>query len=176
MNRIAVYPGSFDPISNGHMDIILRASKIFDSVIVAVLENPDKKNSLFSIEERVKLIEKVTKDLEKVEVRSFKGLLVDFLSQSGADVIIKGLRAASDFEYEIQMAQMNNKLDPNIETLFLAANNKYSFLSSSSIKQVAMFGGNIKDLVPDEIIEDIVKKFKIVPKSGSHGSNGSHRG
>jgi pantetheine-phosphate adenylyltransferase len=160
MNKTAVYPGSFDPISYGHLDIIIRASEIFDSVIVGVIENPDKKDSLFSIEERVKLIEKVTKGLPKVEVRSFRGLLVDFMHQCKSEVIIKGLRAVSDFEYEIQMAQMNNKLDPKIETLFMATNNNYSYLSSSSIKQVAMYGGNIKDLVPDEIIDEIVNKFK----------------
>lgn len=160
MIKIAVYPGSFDPISNGHLDIIKRSSQIFDKLIVGVLINPDKKNALFQIDERVNLIEKVTKDIPNVEVRSFKGLLVDFMRDINANVIIKGLRAVSDFEYEIQMAQMNNKLDNNIETLFMATDNNYSFLSSSSIKQVAMYGGNIKGLVPDEIIEDIINKFK----------------
>lgn len=160
MNKTAVYPGSFDPISFGHLDIITRASKIFGHVIVGVLENPDKSKGLFSIEERVELIKKVVKDIPGVEVKSFRGLLVDFLNDIGAEVIIKGLRAVSDFEYELQMAQMNNKLDNNIETLFMAASNTYSYLSSSSIKQVAMFGGNIKDLVPDEIILDIENKFK----------------
>jgi pantetheine-phosphate adenylyltransferase len=160
MIKIAVYPGSFDPISNGHLDIIKRSSEIFDKLIVGVLENPDKKSSLFTVEERVFLIEKVTKNLHNVEVMSFKGLLVNFMHKQRADVIIKGLRAMSDFEYELQMGHMNNKLDSNIETLFMMTNNKYSFLSSSLIKQVAMYGGCIKELVPDEIIEDIINKFK----------------
>jgi pantetheine-phosphate adenylyltransferase len=162
MNKVAVYPGSFDPISYGHLDVIKRASEIFDTLIVGVIENPDKKNSLFTIEERVELIKKVTRNLPRVEVRSFKVLLVDFLHNCGSEVIIKGLRAVSDFEYELQMAQMNNKLDSNIETLFMATSNEYSYLSSSSIKQVAMYGGNIKGLVPDEIIEDIENKFKVI--------------
>lgn len=161
MSKIVVYPGSFDPISNGHLDIIIRSSEIFDEVIVAVVENPDKRNSLFSFEERVKLIEKVTKDFPTVKVKSFKGLLVDFMAEVGAKIIIKGLRAVSDFEYEIQMSHMNNKIDSNIETIFMPTSNMYSYLSSSSIKQVAMYGGNIKDLVPDEIIEDIMNKFKL---------------
>lgn len=161
MNNIAVYPGSFDPISNGHLDIIKRSTGIFDKVIVAVLENPDKKNSLFSVQERVELIKKVTCEMVNVEVQSFSGLLVKFLHNNGANVIIKGLRAVSDFEYELQMAHMNNKLNPKVETLFMMTNNKYSFLSSSAIKQAAMFGGCIKDLVPDEIINDIVNKFKV---------------
>jgi pantetheine-phosphate adenylyltransferase len=160
MNNIAIYPGSFDPITNGHLDIIVRASKIFDKVIVAVLENPEKKNPLFTIEERVELIKRVTKDIDNVEVESFKGLLVNYAKEKSAKVIIKGLRAVSDFEYELQMAMMNNKLNNQLETLFMMTNNKYSFLSSSLVKQVAMYGGCIKDLVPEEIIEDIRNKFK----------------
>ncbi|MDO6354129.1 pantetheine-phosphate adenylyltransferase [Caloramator sp. CAR-1] len=160
MNNIAIYPGSFDPITNGHLDIIVRASKIFDKVIVAVLENPEKKNPLFTIEERVELIKRVTKDIDNVEVESFKGLLVNYAKEKSAKVIIKGLRAVSDFEYELQMAMMNNKLNNQLETLFMMTNNKYSFLSSSLVKQVAMYGGCIKDLVPEEIIDDIRNKFK----------------
>lgn len=160
MNNIAIYPGSFDPITNGHLDIIVRASKIFDKVIVAVLENPEKKNPLFTIEERVELIKRVTKDIDNVEVESFKGLLVNYAKEKSAKVIIKGLRAVSDFEYELQMAMMNNKLNNQLETLFMMTSNKYSFLSSSLVKQVAMYGGCIKDLVPEEIIDDIRNKFK----------------
>lgn len=155
----AVYPGSFDPITNGHLDIIKRASSVFDEVIVAVLTNPEKKG-LFDIEERVNLIERCIKSFNNVYVKSFSGLLINFMHENNSKVIVKGLRAVSDFEYEFQMALMNNKLDPNIETIFMMTNAKYSYLSSSSVKQVAMFGGCIKELVPDSIINDIVKKIK----------------
>lgn len=153
----AVYPGSFDPVTNGHLDIIERSAKVFDELIVAVLVNPNK-NSLFNIEERVELIQRIIKHIPNVKVQSFSGLLIDFMKQQNAKVIIKGLRAVSDFEYEFQMSLMNKKLDPDIETTFMMATSKNSFLSSSSVKQVAMFGGCIKDLVPDEIISDIIKK------------------
>lgn len=155
--KTAVYPGSFDPVTNGHLDIIRRSAKVFDEVIVGVLVNPQKKG-LFDIEERVELIQKVVKDIPNVKVESFSGLLIHFMKNKGAKVIIKGLRAVSDFEYEFQMSLMNSKLDPNIETVFMMTSAKNSFLSSSSVKQVAMFGGCIKDLVPDEIIPDIMKK------------------
>ncbi|WP_032121776.1 pantetheine-phosphate adenylyltransferase [Clostridium amazonitimonense] len=152
-----VYPGSFDPITNGHLDIIERASKIFDEVIVVVLVNVDKKG-LFHIEERVRLIEKVIKPYKNVKVESFDGLLINFMKERDTKVIIKGLRAFSDFEYEFQMALMNNKLDSSIETIFMMTNAQYSYLSSSSVKQVAKFGGCIKGLVPDDIIPDIMRK------------------
>ncbi|WMJ82084.1 pantetheine-phosphate adenylyltransferase [Clostridium sp. MB40-C1] len=158
MKRSAVYPGSFDPITKGHLDIIKRASEIFDEVIVAVLINPDKKG-LFNIEERVELIKRVTKDINNVKVESFHGLLVDYMNEKNSNVIIKGLRAVSDFEYELQMSHMNKKLDETIETVFLMTSAKYSYLSSSSIKQVVMFGGCIDDLVPNEIIPDIMLKI-----------------
>jgi len=156
--RIAVYPGSFDPITNGHLDIIKRASRVFDEVIVGVLVNPDKRG-LFEIDERVRLIQQVTKMYDNVKVESFSGLLVNFMKEKNARVIIKGLRAVSDFEYEFQMSLMNKKLDPNIETLFMMTNAKYSYLSSSSVKQVANFGGCIKGLVPDDIIPNIMEKI-----------------
>lgn len=155
--RKAVYPGSFDPVTNGHLDIIERAAKVFDEVIVAVLINPDKKG-LFSIEERVELIQKVTVQFPNVNVKSFSGLLINFLKEQEAKVILKGLRAVADFEYELQMSLMNKKLDPDVETVFMMTSAKNSYLSSSSVKQVAMFGGCIKDLVPDEVIPDIIKK------------------
>lgn len=155
----AVYPGSFDPITNGHLDIIKRASKVFDEVIVGVLVNPDKMG-LFDIDERVHLIEKSIAGLQNIRVESFSGLLINFMKKVDSTIIVKGLRAVSDFEYEFQMALMNNKLDSNIETVFMMTNAKYSYLSSSSIKQVAMFGGCIQDLVPDVIIKDIVRKVK----------------
>jgi len=160
MSRIVVYPGSFDPITNGHLDIIERAAKVFDKVIVAVLENPEKKNPLFSANERVELIKRVVSKIENVEVESFRGLLIDFMKKKDSKIIIKGLRAVSDFEYEFQMALMNNKLDENIETLFMMTSSQYSYLSSSAVKQVAMYGGCLKGLVPEEIIEDIKNKFK----------------
>jgi pantetheine-phosphate adenylyltransferase len=157
--RRAIYPGSFDPVTKGHLDIIERASKIFDEVIVAVLINPDKKG-LFDIDERVNLITKVTKQFNNVKSDSFHGLLVNYMQEKNAQVIIKGLRAVSDFEYEFQMALMNKKLDPSKETVFMMTSAKYSYLSSSSIKQVAMFGGCINDLVPEEIMQDVIKKIK----------------
>jgi pantetheine-phosphate adenylyltransferase len=157
--KTVVYPGSFDPITNGHFDIIKRSAKVFDKVIVAVLLNPEKK-SLFSTEERVEMIQRVTRQYPNVEVMSFSGLLINFLNQHNSKIIIKGLRAVSDFEYEFQMSLMNSKLDPSIETVFMMTSAKNSFLSSSSVKQVALFGGCITDLVPDEIIPDIIAKIK----------------
>ena len=157
--RVAIYPGSFDPVTNGHLDIIKRGSKVFDKLIVGVLVNIDKVG-LFSIEERVELIKRVTKHLENVEVVSFNGLLVDLAKRNNARVILKGLRAVSDFEYEFQMALMNSQLDAEVETLFMTTSAANSFLSSSSVKQVAKFGGDIKGLVPDEIIDDVIKKIK----------------
>lgn len=155
----AVYPGSFDPITNGHIDIIERSLRVFDEVTVAVLINPDKKG-LFDIDERVYLIEKVLKDYPQVKVEKFSGLLINFMKEKQAGIIIRGLRAVSDFEYEFQMALMNNKLEPSVETVFMNTSAQYSFLSSSSIKQVASLGGCIKGLVPDQIIADIMKKLK----------------
>ncbi|MFL0268231.1 pantetheine-phosphate adenylyltransferase [Candidatus Clostridium radicumherbarum] len=155
----AVYPGSFDPITNGHLDIIKRASEIFDEVIVGALVNPDKKG-LFDITERVNLIKKSTSNISNVRVESFTGLLIDFMKKTDTKIIVKGLRAISDFEYEFQMAMLNNKLDSNIETVFLMTSEKNSYISSSSIKQIAMFGGSITDFVPEIIVNDILDKFK----------------
>lgn len=156
--KTAVYPGSFDPMTKGHEDIIRRAAEVFDEVIVGVLINPEKKG-LFNIEERVELIKKVILPYGNVKVESFSGLLVNFMREKGARVIIKGLRAVSDFEYEFQMALMNSKLDDSIETVFMMTSAQTSYLSSSSVKQVAMFGGSIEGLVPNEIIRDVEKKF-----------------
>lgn len=156
--RTAVYPGSFDPITLGHLDVISRGVKVFDKIIVGVLVNVDK-NSLFNIEERVELIRRVTKDLPNVEVVSFEGLLIDFMKKYNAHVILKGLRAFSDFEYEFQMALMNNKLEPEVETLFMMTSAQYSYLSSTAVKQVAKFRGELKGLVPDMVIPDIIKKI-----------------
>ena len=157
--RVAIYPGSFDPITNGHLDIITRGSKVFDKLIVGVLVNVDKVG-LFPIEERVELIKRVTAHLDNVEVVSFNGLLVDLAKKNDARVILKGLRAVSDFEYEFQMALMNSQLDSEVETLFMTTSAANSFLSSSSVKQVAKFGGKINGLVPDEIVDDVIRKIK----------------
>lgn len=154
--KIAVYPGSFDPITNGHLDIIKRASRVFDEVIVGVLINPEK-SGLFTRDERVDLIERVTVDIPNVKVESFSGLLINFMKKKKATIILKGLRAFIDFENEFSMSLMNHKLDPNIETVFMMTNAQFSFLSSSSVKQVAMFGGCIKGLIPDEIIPDVMR-------------------
>jgi pantetheine-phosphate adenylyltransferase len=153
-----VYPGSFDPVTNGHLDIIERASKIFDKLIVAVLVNPNK-TPVFDIEERVELLKETTEHLPNVEVKAFKGLLIDFMKQENAKVIVKGLRAVSDFEYEFQMALLNKKLEPSIETIFMMTNSKYSYLSSSMVKEVARFGGCIEDLVPEKIAKKVMKKL-----------------
>lgn len=158
--KIAVYPGSFDPITNGHLDIIKRGAKVFDKIIVAVLVNVDK-NYLFEIDERVQLIKKVTKDIENVEVRSFNGLLVNFLKEYNSNIILKGLRTTFDFEYEMQMSFMNNELDSDIETVCMMASSENLHISSSGVKQVAKFGGNIKGLVPIEIVSDIMTRINI---------------
>lgn len=160
MSNIAVYPGSFDPITNGHLNVIERASMVFDKVVVAVLENPEKTNSMFSVEERVNLIKKSIKHIDNVEVESFKGLLIHFLQSKDSKVIIKGLRTVADFEYEFKMALMNKKLDPSIETLFMMTDSKYSYISSTAIKQILQYGGCIKDLVPEVILNDIIIKAK----------------
>ena len=156
--KIGIYPGTFDPITNGHLDIIERASKICDKLIVAVLINSNK-NSVFTLEERVELIKRVLKDKPNIEIESFSGLLVDFMRKKNAKVIIKGLRAVSDFEYEFQMALMNKNLDSEIETLFMMTSINYSYISSSAIKEVAKYGGKIDGLVPDCIKDIIIKKL-----------------
>ncbi|MDI6604668.1 pantetheine-phosphate adenylyltransferase [Aceticella autotrophica] len=157
--KIAVYPGSFDPVTNGHLDIIKRASKVFDELIVAVLINPSK-NAMFSVDERVELLKIVTSDIENVKIDCFTGLLIDYLDKVNSKIIVKGLRMISDFEYEFQMALINKKLNPDIETLFFMTSNKYGYLSSSIVKEVAKFGGCLSDLVPDIVIKRIFEKLK----------------
>lgn len=156
--KIAVYPGSFDPVTNGHLDIIRRAAQIFDKVIVAVSVNSQKK-PLFTIEERMKLLKFVTKEIAHVEVSTFNGLLANFVEENHAKVIIKGLRAVSDFEYEFQMALMNKKLNPETETLFMMTSQEYSYLSSSIVKEVGQLGGSLEGLVPLEIVDVIKNKL-----------------
>jgi pantetheine-phosphate adenylyltransferase len=156
--RVAVCPGSFDPITLGHLDIITRAAKVFDELYVVVLNNSSKQ-PLFSVEERIELIEQVTKSIPNVKVDSFQGLLVDYAESVNADAIIRGLRAVSDFEYEMQITSMNRVLSDKIETFFIMTNNQYSFLSSSIVKEVAKYDGNISELVPPEVEEALLKKF-----------------
>lgn len=155
----AVYPGSFDPVTYGHLDIIRRGVKIFDKVTVAVLINPNKE-PLFTVEERVELIKKATIDIPNVEIDSFHGLLVDYMRQKSANTIIKGLRAVSDFEYELQMASINRKLDENIETFFMMTNNRYSYLSSSIVRDVARHHGQVSDLVPPIVEAALRDKYQ----------------
>ncbi|GAB7388096.1 pantetheine-phosphate adenylyltransferase [Bacillaceae bacterium] len=159
MGITAVYPGSFDPVTYGHLDIIERGAKVFDTVIVAVLNNRSK-SPLFTVAERVELLREVTKDLPNVQVDSFHGLLVDYMRQKKANAIIKGLRAVSDFEYELQMASINRKLNDEVETFFMMTNNKYSYLSSSIVKEVAKYGASVQDLVPPVVEEALKKKFE----------------
>ena len=157
--RTGVYPGSFDPLTNGHLDIIRRASRLFDKLIVGVLLN-DAKKAIFSMEERVEMIRKCTADIDNVEVAMFDGLLVEFVKENHASAIVKGLRAVSDYEYELQMAMVNKHLDPDVETIFLMADIQNSFLSSSVVKDLARHGGDITGLVPETIKRDITVKLK----------------
>ncbi|MBU8768454.1 pantetheine-phosphate adenylyltransferase [Cytobacillus oceanisediminis] len=158
MGGIAVCPGSFDPITYGHLDIIKRAAKVFEQVYVVVLNNSSKK-PLFTVEERIQLIEEVTKDLKNVKVDSFQGLLMDYAKSVNASAVIRGLRAVSDFEYEMQITSMNRVLNDEVETFFIMTNNQYSFLSSSIVKEVAKFNGNISELVPDTVEKALKTKF-----------------
>ncbi|KQL44327.1 phosphopantetheine adenylyltransferase [Brevibacillus choshinensis] len=155
---IAVCSGSFDPVTYGHLDIIARGSKVFDKVIVAVLINA-KKNSLFSVDERVELLREVTADMGNVEVDSFDGLLIDYMKKRNAQVIIRGLRAVSDFEYEMQVASINKKLNEDVETFFMMTNNQYSYLSSSIVKEVASYKASVKDLVPPAVEQALIAKL-----------------
>ncbi|MEH6905090.1 pantetheine-phosphate adenylyltransferase [Neobacillus drentensis] len=159
MTRIAVCPGSFDPITYGHLDIIRRGAKVFDTVYVSVLNNSSK-NPLFTIEERMNLIKAVTKDLTNVKVDVHSGLLVDYAKAVNASAIIRGLRAVSDFEYEMQITSMNRVLNEDIETFFIMTNNQYSFLSSSIVKEVAKYNGDISSLVPPIVEKELKKKYK----------------
>jgi Phosphopantetheine adenylyltransferase (EC 2.7.7.3) len=160
MERIAVCPGSFDPITNGHLDIIMRGSRVFDKIYVAILKNSSKK-PLFPLEERMELIREATKDIPNVIVDSFNGLLIDYARKVHAIAILRGLRAVSDFEYEMQIATMNRKLDDHVETFFIMTNKRYSFLSSSIVKEVAKYGGDVSDLVPPAVDRALKEKFRI---------------
>jgi len=147
---LAIYPGSFDPITNGHLDLVARGSALFDKLIVAILRN-DEKQALFSVDDRIEMTREVLGDFSNVEVTAFNGLLVDYAAQCGASVILRGIRAVSDYEYELQMALMNRRLRPEIETVFLMAGEAYSFISSRLVKEVIRLGGNISGLVPPSV-------------------------
>lgn len=159
--KIAICPGSFDPVTNGHLDVIKRASKLFDKVIVVVMENVKKKNqSSFTIEERMDFINRCTKDIDNVETDSYVGLLAEYARMKEAAAIVKGLRAVSDFEDEFQQALTNKKLNSEVETVFIISSSEYMYLSSSVVKQVCGYGGNVSDFVPDEILEDVENRLK----------------
>lgn len=158
--RRAVYPGSFDPITFGHIDMVERSAKMVDELVIAVLRN-SAKNSLFSLEERVNMIKEVTKDIPNVKVEAFDGLLVDYMHQIDATIIVRGLRAVTDFEYELQIAQMNHVLKEDAETIFLITNLKYSYLSSSLVKEIASYGGDISKFVPEQLIDCIYEKYDV---------------
>jgi pantetheine-phosphate adenylyltransferase len=161
MERIAIYPGTFDPITNGHLDLVDRASRLFDKVIIAIAVNTGKA-PLFSLAERIALAKESTSNHTNVDVIGFENLLVDCAKQHGASVILRGLRAVSDFEYEFQMAGMNRKLAPELETLFLTPLEQYTFISSSVIKSIAQLHGDISSFVPDVVCQQLIKKFSQV--------------
>jgi pantetheine-phosphate adenylyltransferase len=158
MERIAVYPGTFDPITNGHTDLVSRAARVFPKVIVAIAESPHK-TPLFSLAERIELSRNEMRHLANVEVVGFNNLLAEFVQQIGASVIIRGLRAVSDFEYEFQLASMNRHLAPNVETLFLTPDEDYSFISSTLVKEIARLDGDVKEFVCDEVERALARRF-----------------
>ncbi|MCX8034181.1 MAG: pantetheine-phosphate adenylyltransferase [Thermodesulfovibrio sp.] len=158
--KIGVYPGTFDPITNGHLDVIRRALKIFDELIVAVAILSYKKTPIFSIEERLNLIKETTKEIENLKVEAFDGLLVKFVKQKGAVAIVRGLRAVSDYEFELQLAHANRRLYRDVETVFLMPSEEFSFLSSSLVKEIAYFGGSVKSLVPPIVEKALKQKFQ----------------
>lgn len=155
----AIYPGSFDPVTFGHLDMIVRSAQAVDELIVAVLIN-SAKNPLFSIEERVSMLEEMTKDIPNVKVKSFEGLLIDYAKSEGANLIIRGLRAVTDFEYELQIAQSNRIVNPDVDTIFLTTSLEYAYLSSSIVKEVASYGGDISHFVPEQLIARIYEKYQ----------------
>lgn len=161
MKKLAICPGSFDPLTNGHLDIIQRGATIFDELIVAVFNNASK-SSLFSVDERIYLIKEATKRIPNVVVDASGGLLIDYAREKKAQVILRGLRAVSDFEYEMQITSMNRRLDDQVETLFMMTNNQYSFLSSSIVKEVVQYGASVSELVPEEVEKALRKKFNLL--------------
>jgi pantetheine-phosphate adenylyltransferase len=160
MKRTAIYPGSFDPMTNGHLDVVRRAARLFDRVIVAVAEN-ESKHPLFTLEERVALVQKAVSKLPNVKAHSFGGLLVDYVHAQKAQVIVRGLRAVSDFEFEFQLALMNRKLDERIETIFMMPKDTYTFLSSRIVKEICRLGGDVSSFVPPNVQSALQKKLKV---------------
>jgi len=161
MQKIAIYPGSFDPITNGHIDIIERGLKLFDKIIVAILNNAAKE-TLFSVEERVEMLETSLKQFSNIEIDTFDGLLVDYAVERKAQAVLRGMRAVSDFDYEFQMALMNRRLNREVHTVFLMTGLRWIFTSSSIIKEAARYGGDIKSMVPSEINQKVIEKFRSV--------------
>jgi len=159
-NKVAIYPGSFDPITNGHVDLIKRGMRIFDEIVILIAHNPNKVY-LFSIEERMEMIREIFSDTKEVRVDRYSGLLVDYLKISGANIILRGMRALSDFEYEFQMALMNRRQTKKIETVFLMSGFKWFYTSSKLIKEVVSLGGSVKGLVPDNVNQKLMEKFNI---------------
>lgn len=164
--KIAIYPGSFDPVTSGHLNIIRRAANIFDHLIVCVMVNPSK-SPMFSREERVELISRVTKDLPNVEVDSSPRLLADYARSKGNCVIVKGLRAGSDFENEFQMALINHKINPNLDTMFLTAEHQYTYLSSSTVKELGSYDVDLSDFLPEQIIPDVKERIHQIRQGGN---------
>lgn len=158
MPKIVLYPGTFDPITNGHLDLVERAARLFDKVIVAVAKSSGK-NPLFNVDERVELVEKVVEHLDNVEVCGFSGLLVDFAKHKQANVLLRGLRAVSDFEYEFQLANMNRRLAPNLESLFLTPAEQFSFISSTLVREIAALNGDVTEFVPEEVLQALQSRF-----------------
>jgi len=159
MKKMAVYPGSFDPITNGHVDLIKRGSRIFDEIVVLIAYNPNKPTYLFSVEERMEMISEVIMSYKRVRVDSYAGLLVDYVKQSGANIILRGLRAISDFEYEFQLALINRRLNNDVETVFLMTSYEWFFTSSQIIKEAASLGGSVQGLVPDIVCKKLKEKY-----------------
>ena len=149
---VAIYPGSFDPVTNGHLDLIYRGCKLFDRMVVAIARNPEKEDSLFSLEERIEMLNAMTEDLENVTVDAFEGLLMTYCIENQANAVLRGIRAVSDYEFELQMALMNRKIEPRVETVFMMPAEKYSYLSSRIVREIAAFGGPLTGLVP-ELVE-----------------------
>jgi pantetheine-phosphate adenylyltransferase len=160
IDNIAIYPGSFDPITNGHVDLVKRTLRVFDKIIVAIASNPDKDHCLFTVQERLKMISDVFADLQgRVQADSFHGLLVDYAERKHSTVVIRGLRAVSDFEYEFQMAMMNHRLKPKLETLFMMTGESEFYTSSRLVKEVVSLGGDVSGLVPDNVLKMLKQKF-----------------